>query len=123
MAMKTEELMLQVEVLQQEVARLTKALDEADKRMNEALNGVNALPGWVLKARNPNYSGVTAGFQFRKGVALVAEQEGMEQKIKTVCSDFGVTAEKVADLRSKVQFGNTEAAKQMIDIIGLPEVL
>lgn len=103
------------EELEQENQELKAKLIEAEE------NRPKGLAGWIVKAQNNNYSGKTAGVQFRAGQAFVSDVDDEAQnRVKALCGDFGYTAEYIEDFFSAPE--TEQMTGSMIDMLQTPQV-
>lgn len=84
-----ERLSAKVEELESKVASPKLATVESGPKTLERSDRPGVGGGWLVRAGNPNYDGMTAGIQFVNGMAVVdVELEGVDIIIHRLEHDF-----------------------------------
>ncbi len=104
--------------LQAELDRVKAELDAL--KAKQTASGVGS--GWVVTCKNPQYSGKTAGVQFREGRAFVREQPGSEKTISILVGDFGYTAKKVDNLEDQSEIQET-TDNNLVNVLSTPQYM
>lgn len=105
--------------LQAELDRVKAELEMLKSR--QTTSGVGG--GWIVSCQNPNYSGKTAGVQFREGQAFVREQPGSEKTISILVSDFGYTAKKVDNLENQSLEMQESTNNNLVNVLATPQYM
>lgn len=82
------------EELEKEITELKQVIDELQSQISarDAALSQTGEPGWLVTSPNPNYGGLTAGVEFRRGRAFVPKRNENHALVMRLVNDFGYTA-------------------------------
>jgi hypothetical protein len=104
------------ERLQAENERLRARVLELEQALGLAQKGAAGFAGYIVRTKNANYNGNTAGVQFRNGVGFIPMVEGADRKARQLRDDFHYQVEQVDDWKQTAEAASLSG--RMVEAMG-----